>query len=223
MVVTDHAEDFPPGKVKELIDHCKEISEEDFWVIPGLEFIIDKEREVHLLVVGLEGLPLQNGTDEILGMIGGEESNAFAVLAHPSRSKHYVPPEYEKKIHGIEVWNSAYDTRYLPDHKAIRLFAYLKQKNPRLVVFGGLDLHDRSGFRGLRILMTDECQTTLELLNHLKHGKFVIRGSYMDMTSMPAYGPIGMTILALGRHALNIMDFLMQRSAFLRKLRGKKS
>lgn len=222
MVVTDHAEDFSSDKVEKFIDDCEKISGKGFLAVPGLEFAIDKEREVHLLVVGLEKQRLQNGIDGILERVGEDENNSLAVLAHPSRSGHYIPRGYDTKIHGIEVWNSAYNTRYLPDHKAIRLFSSLKRRNPRLVGFGGLDLHDRSGFRGLRIRMAHECHTTPELLSHLKQGKFMIRGSYLGMSSAPGYGFLGLSILGLGRHVLNVIDFLMQRSATLRKLRGKK-
>lgn len=222
MIVTDHAEDFSSDKVEKFIDDCEKISGKGFLAVPGLEFAIDKEREIHLLVVGLEKQHLQNGIDGILERVWQSENHSFAVLAHPSRSRYYVPPGYDTKIHGIEVWNSAYNTRYLPDHEAIRLFASLKRRNPRLLGFGGLDLHDRSGFRGLRICMADECQTTLELLSHLKQGKFMIRGSYLGMSSAPDYGLLGLSILELGRHVLNVIDFLMQRSATLRKLRGKK-
>lgn len=221
MVVTDHAEDFSPDKVNKFIDNCEKISRKGFLAIPGLEFIIDKEREAHLLVAGLEKLTSQNGIGEILRRVLEGENNSLVVLAHPSRSRYYIPSRYESKINGIEVWNSAYNTRYLPDHKAIRFLAYLKKKNPQLIGFGGLDLHDRSGFRGLRICTVDECQTTLELLDNLKRGKFVIRGSYIGIPSAPAYGFFGLLVFALGRRALNTMDFLMQRSAFLRKLRGK--
>lgn len=222
MVVTDHAEDFSADKVEKFIDDCEKISEKGFLAVPGLEFVIDKEREVHLLVVGLEKQRLQNGIDGILEGVWKDENHTLAVLAHPSRSGHYIPPGYDTKIHGIEVWNSAYNTRYLPDHKAIRLFSSLKRRNPRLMGFGGLDLHDRSGFRGLRIRMANECQTTLELLSDLKQGRFMIRGSYLGMSSAPCYGFFGLSILGLGRCALNGIDFLMQRSATLRKLRGKK-
>ena len=153
IVVTDHAEDFPPDKVRKFVEHCRDISDKEFMAVPGLEFNIDRDHEVHLFVVGLEGCLSRTDCEAILkNRIG--KTCGLAVVAHLSRSNYYVPTEYENRIDGIEIWNAAYDSRYLPDQKAIRLFTNLKKKNPRLVGFGGLDLHDHSGFRELRICLT---------------------------------------------------------------------
>jgi predicted metal-dependent phosphoesterase TrpH len=208
MVVTDHAEDFPPGKAKKFIDHCKKVSDSDFLVVPGLEFNIDREREVHLLVVGLDGLPCENEPEAILKKVREGKNSALNVVAHLSRSNHYIPPEYEDKINGIEIWNAAYNSRYLPDQKAMRLFTNLKKKNSQLVGFGGLDLHDRSGFRELKICLTNSCHNEKELLDDLKAGKFKIRGQYMSLSSQPTSGFWLMTILGLGRKVLVAADFI---------------
>jgi len=207
MVVTDHAEDFPPGKIRQFIDHCHKVSDGSFLVVPGLEFNIDEDHEVHLLVVGLDGLPCENGPEAILEKIREGENNALAVGAHLSRSNHYIPPEYENKINGIEVWNAAYDSRFLPDHKAIRLFADLKKLNKRLVGFGGLDLHDHSGFRELRISLTNSCHNSQELLDDLKAGKFKIRGPFVDISSSPNLGFFRMKLLEWGRKLLTVADY----------------
>jgi len=111
MVVTDHAEDFPPGKVKEFVNHCREISDENFFAVPGLEFNVDKDHEVHLLVVGLEDFVSEDRTEEILKKIRKGETSALTVMAHLSRSNHYIPTEYKNVINAIESWNTAYDSR----------------------------------------------------------------------------------------------------------------
>ena len=215
MVVTDHAEDFSATRLQKFIDHCERISDERFLVVAGLEFNIDREREVHLLVVGLDGLPCENGPEAILKKIREGKNSALTVMAHLSRSNYYIPPDYEKKIHGIEVWNAAYDSRYLPDHKAIRLFADLKKVNKRLIGFGGLDLHDHSGFRELRICLTNSCHNNQELLDHLKAGKFKIRGPFMSISSTPSFGVCKLSLLSLCRRALTIADFIRWKSTNL--------
>jgi|GEM_PF-587874 len=212
MVVTDHAEDFPPGKIKKFIDHCREISDRSFWAVPGLEFNIDREREVHLLVVGLDGLPCENGTEAMLNKIREGKNTALSVVAHLSRSNYYIPPEYKNVINGVEIWNAAYNSRYLPDDKAIRLFADLKRVNKELIGFGGLDLHDPSGFRELRMRLKDSCRTPKELLDHLKEGKFKIRGPYISLSSTPRFGFWKMSFLSLGRKALAVADFIRYKS-----------
>lgn len=208
MVMTDHAEDFPPGKVKEFVNHCREISDENFFAVPGLEFNVDKDHEVHLLVVGLEDFVSEDRTEEILKKIRKGESSTLTVMAHLSRSNHYIPTDYENRINGIEIWNAAYNSRYLPDQKAMRLFTNLKKKNSQLVGFGGLDLHDHSGFRELKICLTNSCHNEKELLDDLRAGKFKIRGQYMSLSSQPTSGFWLMTILGLGRKVLVAADFL---------------
>jgi len=206
MVVTDHAEDFPPGKIRQFVDHCQKISDGNFLVVPGLEFNIDKDHEVHLLVVGLEDFVSADGKEEILKKIRKGETTALTVMAHLSRSNHYIPSEYENRINGIEVWNAAYDSRYLPDHKAIRLFAGLKKVNKRLIGFGGLDLHDHSGFRGLRICLLNSCVNATEVLDHLKEGRFIIRGPFVDISSSPNLGFFRIKLLEWGRKLLTVAD-----------------
>ena len=217
MVVTDHAEDFPPGKIRQFVNHCQKISDGNFLVVPGLEFNIDKDHEVHLLVVGLEDFVSADGKEEILKKIRKGETTALTVMAHLSRSNHYIPSEYENRINGIEVWNAAYDSRYLPDHKAIRLFADLKKVNKRLIGFGGLDLHDHSGFRELRICLTNSCPNSQELLDDLKAGKFKIRGPFMSISSAPSFGVCKLSLLSFCRRALTIADFIKWKSTDCKK------
>ena len=220
MVVTDHAEDFSAGKIKQFIDHCQRISDSDFVIVPGLEFNIDKDHEVHLLVVGLDGLPCENGPEAILEKIREGKNSALAVVAHLSRSNHYIPPDYKRRINGIEVWNAAYDSRYLPDHKAIRLYADLRKVNNQLIGFGGLDLHDRSGFRELRISLTNSCHNTRELLEDLKAGKFEIRGPFLKISSSPNPGFLSMKIFEWGRKLLTVADHIHWQIASWKKSFG---
>ena len=212
MVVTDHAEDFSAGRLQKFIDHCERISDRRFLVVAGLEFNIDREREVHLLVVGLENFVSADGTEEILKKIRENGNSALTVMAHLSRSNHYIPPEYESTIKGIEIWNAAYDSRYLPDHKAIRLFADMRKLNKRLIGFGGLDLHDRSGFRAVRICLTHSCRDSRELLDYLKAGRFIIRGPYVSVSSTPSFGLCKLSLLSFCRRALTVADFIKWKS-----------
>lgn len=217
VVVTDHAEDFSQGMVNKFVDHCNEVSDKGFWIIPGLEFVIDKERQVHLLVVGIDESSSEIGPANILESVQEAKNNTLAVVAHLSRSDHYIPPEYEKKIHGIEIWNAAYDSRYLPDHKAINLFWNLKKKNLQLVGFGGLDLHDNSGFRGLSLRVAKTCRNPQELVFCLKKGNFEIHGPYMRLSSTPRMGIFWILMIGAGRSFLMAVDNLQWKIKGLTK------
>jgi hypothetical protein len=208
IVVTDHAEDFDSEKVRRYLSHCKRLTDRDFIVVPGLEFNIDRKREVHILVIGAEALFSADGPKDIFQKVSAGESGALVVLAHPSRNGHYLPPQLESRIDGMEIWNAAYDSRYLPDHRAIKLFHHLKKRNRRLVGFGGLDLHDRSGFRELILSMGQPCKTEAELLLHLKKGKFRIRGPFAGIDSVPDWGFAKMAFLHVGRMVLTAADYV---------------
>lgn len=210
MIVTEHAEDFDAERVKSYLAECRKLTDRDFVVIPGLEFRMEDERDSHILVIGSEILSVGNA-DEIWKKIMETETHALTVLAHPSRNGHYIPKNLEGKINGVEIWNAAYDSRYLPSDRAIRLLMSLKSKNSRMVGFGGLDLHDMSGFRDLRIQMIKPCKTEIELLDNLKAGRFKIKGSIASIDSKPEWGFIRMALLKAGRQMLKLADYIRWR------------
>jgi len=202
MVVTEHAEDFDAEKLKRYLAQCKSLTDRDFIVVPGLEFRLEGEMEVHVLVIGTETLCRAEAPRDVMEKMLSGECSGLAVLAHPSRNGHYIPKDLEHRIHGIEIWNAAYDSRYLPDYWAIRLFMSLRKLNRNLVGFGGLDLHDRSGFRELKLQMRHPCRKEAELLTHLKAGRFSIRGPYAGIDSVPDWGFAKMLLLNVGRKLL---------------------
>lgn len=208
IVVTDHAEDFDSEKLRRYLAHCRRLTDRDFIVVPGLEFNVDRKREVHILVIGAEALFSAEGPKDIMEKVAARASGALVVLAHPSRNGHYLPPYWESRISGMEIWNAAYDSRYLPDHRAINLFHHLTKRNRRLVGFGGLDLHDRSGFRELILSMDQPSGTEAELLLHLRKGRFRIRGPFTGIDSVPDWGFAKMAFLHLGRKVLTAADYM---------------
>jgi len=208
MVVTDHAEDFDSEKLKRYLAHCKSLTDKEFIVVPGLEFRLEGKREVHVLVVGSDALSCAEAPWGIMEKVSSGESRGLVVLAHPSRNGHYLPKYLEHSIHGIEIWNAGYDSRYLPDYNAIQLFRSLKKRNRNLVGFGGLDLHDRTGFRELRLQMNNPVETEAELLAHFKAGRFTIRGSHTGTDSIPDWGFAKMVLLNVGRKMLFAADYL---------------
>jgi hypothetical protein len=213
MVVTEHAEDFDAEKLRRYLDHCRRLTDREFIVVPGLEFRMEGEREVHVLVVGAEALESAETPQGVMEKAQSENGRGLVVLAHPSRNGHYLPKDLEHRIHGIEIWNAAYDSRYLPDYWAIRLFRSLRKLNRNLVGFGGLDLHDRSGFRKLKLQMRHPCRTEAELLTRLKAGRFSIRGPYAGIDSVPDWGFAKMLLLKVGRKLLAGADILKWKLA----------
>lgn len=213
IVVTEHAEDFDTEKLKRYLAHCKSLTDREFIVVPGLEFRLDWDKEVHVLVIGTEELCGAEAPRDVMEKVLSGECLGLAILAHPSRNGHYLPKDLVHRIHGIEIWNAAYDSRYLPDYRAIRLFRSLKKLNRNLIGLGGLDLHDRSGFRELKVQMRHPCGTEAELLAHLKAGGFRNKGACTTIGSTPEWGFVKMFVLNMGRKLLAVADFVKWKLA----------
>jgi hypothetical protein len=45
----------------------------------------------------------------------------LAVLAHPGRAAYHCPPALCVALDGIEIWNAAYDGRFVPPPASFRL------------------------------------------------------------------------------------------------------
>lgn len=216
MVVTDHAEDLGAVELRDYVSQCRLLSGRGFLAVPGLEFRLPEMDETHLIVAGWddphpgEYVP---APEICAGAVAGRNVN-LVVLAHPFKTNppRPLPPEIEAGLDAVEVWNASCDSRYLPDYRAIRIYRDLKSRRPGLVGIGGLDLHDSSGFRGLRIRLRGECRTAAELVSRLKAGEFENVGAYLSMRSSPDYGRAALALLSVGRHILDAADSIISRA-----------
>ncbi len=204
LLMTEHAEDFDSKKMEALVAHCSFLSDEDFFIVPGLEFVVDVEHDVHLLAFGLSAMPPDNAFESIAAAVN--QSGGFTVLAHPRRNNYYLPAEVKGNIDGVEVWNAAYDSRYLPNDKSYRLLGRLRADNAKKLAFAGLDLHDLTGFRNVTISLADKCESREELLQSLKQGSYRIQSPYVSLR--PEWSPCQLTLrlLATARAFLNGAD-----------------
>jgi hypothetical protein len=97
-------------------------------------------------------------------------------------------------IDAIEVWNAAYNTRYLPDPRAISLLRVVQRARPAVVGVAGLDQHDAGNDRRTRVVLTD-ARDLADPLVAVREGRFTNRGLTMSFTGdvdLP-----GATVLAL--------------------------
>ena len=56
-------------------------------------------------------------------------------------------------IDAVEVWNASYNTRYLPDPRAIALLHVVQRTRPAVVGVAGLDQHDAGNDRRTRVVL----------------------------------------------------------------------
>jgi hypothetical protein len=147
--LTDHAEDFDVGRFAAYQRECAQLSDERVILYPGLEFRFAGYTGLHLLALNLrcwiEPATPEAFVSDVTGLCD------LTVAAHPIAFHHVIPDAVAERIGAIEVWNAAYNTRYLPDLRAIRLFRSIHSRRPDIVALSGLDQHDASNDRELRI------------------------------------------------------------------------
>jgi len=206
--VTDHADLMDEESVRRIVRDCEAHSGDGVEVIPGLEYAFPHDEGVHLLCVGIRE-PVRNkriatAVDEV------RHKGALAIVAHPSRNGYRIPEEIESAIDGIEVWNAAYDSRYLPDTGSLELWKSVRRRNPRVMAYTGLDMHDVRRFRELFLELHREmpaCGT--DVIEELRQGRFLGKGRFVSVgaSTPPASGKI--LALKAGREILHRTDRLL--------------
>jgi hypothetical protein len=205
--VTDHAEDFDRAKFERFHAHCREASGAGVTLIPGLEFRFEGFPGLHLLAVGLERWIEPSTPAEFLRMT--QETARFTIVAHPLLCRYRIPDDVAARIHAVEVWNAAYNTRFLPDPRAIRLLETIRRHSPKCVGIAGLDQHDSRNDRETRVVLTGDAAT--DPLAELREGRFVNVGRTMRFPARAPFGPAGLATLTVLRAGLDLTNAVHER------------
>jgi predicted metal-dependent phosphoesterase TrpH len=185
VAVSDHAEDVDADRYAALCAECAAVSDAECTVIPGLEYRFAGFRGLHLLALGLTARIDPETPDDF--MRDAPAVTGLTVLAHPVLPRYEVPDSVAAGIDAIEVWNGVYNTRHLPDPRAMRLLQRIRQTRPSVVAVAGLDQHDATNDRELRVIVTG----TGDPLAAMRAGAFTNRGRTMSFgphIDWPAYG-----------------------------------
>ncbi len=149
--LTDHAEDFEPDRYEALQRHCEAVSDARVRIIAGLEYRFNGYSGLHLLALGLSRWIAPRTPADF--MVQSRGVTGFTIVAHPVLPNYELPEEVRAGIDAIEVWNASYNTRYLPDPRAIRLLHDIRARRPEVVATAGLDQHDARNDRRTRVLL----------------------------------------------------------------------
>ncbi len=214
--LTEHAEDLDAARFEQYREHCRRASAGGVSLIPGLEFRFEGYPGLHLLALGLEVWIEPRTPEEFVSMATG--ASGFSMLAHPRLARYRVPDAVAAGIHGIEVWNAAYDTRYLPDPKAMRLLLRLQERHPRLVGVAGLDQHDLRNDRETRVVLREAAGNPLA---ELRAGRFDNLGRTMRFGSRVDWSRLRLEGLTAARGLFDLaertQDWLAHRAAARRR------
>lgn len=183
--LTDHAEDLLREDMEELCDECERQSDESCVLIPGLEFQCDED--IHILGLGLTE-KIEN-TDPIVVAKDIQGLGGLAILAHPGRNGCHCPVDLYSVLNGIEIWNAAYDGRFVPPMANIGLLREARDRNPTVLAFGGADLHCLDQPPGVMLQPRQNGSRSVNrdtVLDDLRKGGFSIRGRYISFDANTA-------------------------------------
>jgi hypothetical protein len=199
--LTDHAEDLDALRFDAFRRECVALSDARVQLIPGLEFRFAGFTGLHLLALGLDRWIDPASPAAFIAQARG--AARCTVVAHPVLTGYRIPPDVLDGIDAIEVWNAAYNTRYLPDPRAVRILHALRQRRPEVVGTVGLDQHDSRNDRETRVIVVAE---RTDPLAALKAGRFTNRGRTMRFDASVSFGPARMAVLTAARWALDRVE-----------------
>lgn len=212
--MSDHAEDFNEQIFEEYRQHCASVSDGNVKIIPGLEFRFAGLKGMHLFALDLKEWIDPQTPEEFFEQ--SRDNATLTVLAHPVLPKYSIPDVVLNQVDAIEVWNAGYNTRYLPDPRAIELYTRVSGMRDDIVATVGLDQHDSDNDRELRI---DLPAVTDDPIAAIKRGQFRNVGRTMSFDSRAAFGKSAFLALKIARFGLDVVERSQERA--MKKLRSK--
>jgi len=217
--VTDHADLMDDGSVLQFVRECDTHSGNGVKIIPGLEYAFPRDEGVHLLCVGIREPVREKRIGRAVGEV--RRMGGLSIVAHPSRNGYRIPEEIVSGIDGIEVWNAAYDSRYLPDTGSLDLWMSVRKRNPGVMAYTGQDMHDVRGFRDVYLELHREVPAEeVDLIEQLRAGRFRGKGRYASVVANASPSSANLLALRTGRFFLDQADKLQW--ALKRNFGGKK-
>ncbi len=176
----EHSQDMTEAKVRRLVEECTENSDERFRMIPGIEFTCDREG-MHILGVGC--VQLTSDRDPVRVGRHIRQHGGFSVLAHPRRFGWQCDREILHYLDAVEIWNLAYDGKYLPWAHAPAAFQRMRQVNPRLLALACHDLHRKVSFYDLAVTAEVNEISCAAVLTKLRLGEYRMKSRFFSAGS----------------------------------------
>jgi hypothetical protein len=214
IAMTDHAEDFDAQRFAEYTAACRALSDDRCRLIPGLEFRFARIRGLHLLACGLDRW-VEAPTPDAFAIEVADVAR-LTIMAHPVLAAYRIPPVIRDCIDAIEVWNAAYNTRYLPDPRAITLLQKVRLSRPAVVGVAGLDQHDAANDRRTRLILTDPRDHGDPLIA-IREGRFTNRGQTMSFNARAELPRATLAALTALRAIFDRVEWTQERIARARR------
>jgi PHP domain len=166
--LTEHAEDLGTEKMADLAERCRTLSDDDFCVIPGLEF--DSAEGLHILGLGLSDYVRGRSAAEIIAAV--HALGGLVILAHPKPGAELLLTGSLELPDGVELWNTKYDTRYAPRLHRFSVLRRLRALKPDVWGYCSPDFHWKNQYRKVSVRIWVDRIAQKPILNALKAGQF---------------------------------------------------
>jgi hypothetical protein len=196
---TEHSQDMNVAKVGAFCRMARELSSEQFLMIPGIEYSC--AGMVHIAGIGCVRLFDSSDAAEVASCI--RTAGGFAVLAHPRRIAWNCSAELLNCVNAAELWNVRYDGKFLPSPAALEFFNQGRALNPKLLAAVGDDFHSFGGFYPLAVVLDVDALSREAIVRRLIHGEYEIRCPFFRAS---AQEPVGPAMLARVRTMRAILD-----------------
>ena len=202
--LTDHSQDVTPDQFETLRTQCTQLSDEQFVLIPGLEYSCDGE--IHIMGIGIKSKTSDTAHALVIDHIHAH--GGVAVLSHPSKSEHYeFDKTWIKKLDGAEIWNRAVDSLLVPEPKSVALFGKFRRINPGIYAFFGLDLHRQRTIARIGIEV-DGCDCSRDhILEALREGRFVCWSPGFKMSATASLTAAQIWIMRVIKTIFNVVRY----------------
>lgn len=217
VALSDHAEDFTEEIFQHYVAECARLSDTHVRLYPGLEYRFPGFRGLHLLAFDLRRMITPATPSEFMTQAPG--ACALTVAAHPVLYRHTLPPDVADRIDAIEVWNASYNTRYLPDVDAIRLYRRLHRQRPELRALTGLDQHDASNDRELRVIVRGDASASPFAL--IRDGNYRNVGRTLTLAPTIEWSAARVSMWRLVRWGYDRVERVQDRLALARRRRQR--
>lgn len=181
--LSDHAESMNETLLERMVEECRECSDSDFVLIPGLEHRY--KRGIHILALGQNKWIAGESLDEMLMELADD---GCVLVASHCVSPADLPPELLEILTAVEIWNVSRDTRLLPTATQVRVYKKWAESYAHLYAIGGLDMHKGAEWGCEVVLESSGAPTPAEVLRHLTKGRFSTRSRLFCFGSRPAAG-----------------------------------
>ena len=208
IAMADHAEDFTSARYAEFTERCRALSDDAVRILPGLEFRFAGFPGLHLLAFGLREWITPATPAAFIAQ--APSRSRMTALAHPVLARYRIPQEVLAGVDAIEVWNAAYNTRYLPDPRSMRLVDDLRRTRPGLIATAGLDQHDATNDRELRVVLDEP---TDDPLGALRAGRFMNQGRTVSFYGDASWHAAELVAVSGARWVIDRVDAWQERAA----------